>query len=235
MHAVESVEEIRMIEMAYAERERTLPGTIKRDTANPGNQWLAREHRERLGEILSTRLERPLRECRILDVGCGYGGLLGWFHERGVPAENLFGLDLLPNRINAARATYPEFTLLHANAERFDFPDESFDLMAAFTVFSSILDFGMASNVAENMRRALKPDGAVAWYDMRYPNPFNGHLQAMTPRRIRKLFPSFAMELESISLPPPLARRLGKFTDQTYPLLASAAPLRSHYIGLLRP
>jgi ubiquinone/menaquinone biosynthesis C-methylase UbiE len=229
-----AVREVRRIEDAYAERERTLP-TVKRDKSNRGNQWLMRARRTRLEEILRERVDRPLADCRILDVGCGFGGLLGWFHELGVPADNLFGIDLLQDRIETARATYPDFTFRQANAEELDFPDESFDLVTVFTVFSSILDRQMATNVAASICRVLKRDGAVVWYDMRYPNPWNRHLTVMTKRRIRDLFASFSIELESITLLPPLARSLGRSADRMYPLLAAIPVLRSHYLGLLRP
>lgn len=228
------VEEIRRIEMAYAERDRTLSGTLKRDQTNPGNQWLKQEHRQRLEKILRERFGR-LAECRVLDVGCGYGSLLAWFHELGVPAENLVGVDLLPNRIETAGKTYPEFTFIQGNAEFSEFPEESFDLLSAFTVFSSILDPVMARNVAQSMTQLLKRDGAVVWYDMRYRNPRNRHTIAMTKPRIGELFPSFTMELEPITLLPPLARRLGRTTHWTYPVLASVPLLRGHYLGLLRP
>jgi ubiquinone/menaquinone biosynthesis C-methylase UbiE len=228
------VEEVRRIEIAYAERDRTLSGTLKRDQTNPGNQWVKREHRQRLEQILRERFGRRLAECRVLDVGCGYGSLLAWFHELGVPAENLFGVDLLPNRIETARKTYPEFTFIQGNAEHFEFPEESFDLLAVFTVFSSILDPVMARNVAQGMTHLLKRDGAVVWYDMRYRNPWNRHTIAMRKPRIGKLFPSFTIELESMTLLPPLARRFGRTTHWTYPVLASVPLLRGHYLGLLR-
>jgi ubiquinone/menaquinone biosynthesis C-methylase UbiE len=230
-----SIEEEERITRAYARRDQTLAGTSKRDTANRGNQWRIREHLERLRQILDRRLDKPLAECRILDVGCGYGGLLAWFHGLGVPSENLFGVDLLPNRIRVARETHPRLTFLEGNAEHLDFPSGSFDLVAAFTVFSSIIDRTMATAVATGMDRVLARSGAVVWYDMRYPNPWNGHLRAMPRRRIQALFPSFALQLDSVTVLPPLSRRLGPLTDRAYPMLAAIPPLRSHYIGLLRP
>jgi SAM-dependent methyltransferase len=229
-----SIDELSRIRMAYAERERTLPGTLKRDTTNPGNRLLLDMHRRRLQQILRQKLDRPLESCRVLDVGCGYGGLLGWFHDLGVPAGNLFGVDLLTSRISAARETYPRFTFLEGNAMDFEFPAGSFDLVPLFTVFSSILDPAMARNLAGSVDRVLAEDGAVVWYDMRYPNPGNRHLRAMPRRRIQALFPAYTLELESISLLPPLARRLGRSTEVAYPLLAALPPLRSHLLGLLR-
>jgi hypothetical protein len=104
-----------------------------------------------------------------------------------------------------------------------------------FTVFSSILDIAMAKSVAQNIGRVLTSRGVVVWYDMRYPNPWNPAIRAMTKSRIRELFPSFELQLEASSLLPPLAYRLGQLTDRAYPLLAAIPFLRSHYVGLLRP
>jgi SAM-dependent methyltransferase len=223
--------EVRRIRMAYAERERT----HKSNKDNPGRQRLLRDRNDALERILRERFKPSLSQCRVLDVGCGRGDLLGWFHERGVQSRNLFGVDLLPNRIKIARDTFPAFTFLESNAERLAFPDDWFDIVSVFTVFSSILDSAMARSVACDICRVLTSRGVVVWYDMRYPNPWNPAVRAMTKLRIRELFPSFELELEPGSLLPPIAHRLGRLTDWSYPLLASIPVLRSHYIGLLRP
>jgi 2-polyprenyl-3-methyl-5-hydroxy-6-metoxy-1,4-benzoquinol methylase len=62
-----------------------------------------------LAGILTQRFQHPLSQCRVLDVGCGHGALLGWFHERGVKPENLYGVGLLPNRIRIARPGTTEY------------------------------------------------------------------------------------------------------------------------------
>jgi ubiquinone/menaquinone biosynthesis C-methylase UbiE len=231
VHTNHSSNEVRRIRSAYAERERT----HKSNEGNPGRQRLLRERNDTLERILAERFQHPLSKCRVLDVGCGHGGLLGWFHEQGVKPENLYGIDLLPNRIRIARETFPAFTFLEGNAEQLAFPDDWFDLVLVFTMFSSILDAAMANRVAQNIGRVLTSRGVVVWYDMRYPNPWNPAIRAMTKSRIREFFPSFELQLEPSSLLPPVAHRLGQLTDRIYPLLASIPILRSHYIGLLRP
>jgi SAM-dependent methyltransferase len=223
--------EVRRIRMAYAERDRV----HKSNNGNPGRRRTLRERSATMEHMLGERLKRPVSECRILDVGCGKGSVLNWFHERGVPPENLFGIDLLPDRIKIARETYPAFTFIEGNAEQLVFPDGWFDLVLVFTVFSSILDDAMASNVARSIGRVLKTNGVVVWHDLRYPNPWNSAVRAMTKSRIRKLFPLFELELELIDLLPPIANHLGRFTDRLYPMLAWFPVLRSHYFGLLWP
>lgn len=76
----------------------------------------------------------------------------------------------------------------------------------------------------------------MIWYHFRYNNPTNPNVRGMTKRLIRRFFPDFRMKLHSITLLPPLARRLGRLTPVLYPVLAAIPPLRTHYLGvLIRP
>jgi SAM-dependent methyltransferase len=221
--------EVSRIRRAYAKRARRQ----KSYADGPGRQRALLERSIGLDRVLK-RLPRPLSEYRVLDVGCGTGSVLSWFNEQGVPAANLFGIDLLPARLKVARETYPAITFVEGNAENLPFPDRSFDLVLAFTTFSSILDRDMASNVACNISRVLTDHGVIVWHDFRYPNPWNPDVRAMTKGRIRDLFPTFDLDLELINLLPPIANRLGRFTNHIYPTLAAIPVLRSHYFGVLR-
>jgi SAM-dependent methyltransferase len=229
--SVAADKEIRRIRKVYAERD----WAQREYDGNPGRQRQLLERSDTMEETLRNRFGRPLPECRVLDVGCGGGNLLAWLNERGVPAANLFGIDLCTDHIEMARKTYPAFTFFEGSAEQLDFPDDWFDLVLAFTVFSSILDRGMAERVGRSIDRVLAGRGAVLWHDMRYPNPWNRTIKAMTKRRIGELFPSFELELKPIYLLPPIARRLGRFTNRLYPILRAIPTFRSHYFGLLWP
>jgi SAM-dependent methyltransferase len=198
-----------------------------------GRQQMAKERSDAIETLINVWSGAPLCECRILDVGCGYGKQLGWFNERGAKPENLFGVDLLAAHIESARKRYPTFNLIHSNAEQLSFPDEYFDMITAFTIFSSVIDSKMAENIASEMLRVLKKSGAILWYDLRYPSPRNPSVRAMTRKRISRLFPGTDIQLKSISLLPPLADGLGPTAAITYPLLGSIPFLRSHYLGLL--
>lgn len=205
----------------------------KGDLRNAGNRWIDREEKGRLALLLRTAFGQGLPQAHILDIGCGWGDHLAWFQTLGVPPKNLLGVDLLPYRVEAARAEHPGLTFMQANAERLELPDASFDLVMCSLLFSSILDMEMARNIAATIARILRPSGAVVWYDTRLPNPWNRHTRPMTLARIRVLFPGFTHRLVPITLLPQLARRLGPATDVLYPLLAGIPALRSHYLGLL--
>lgn len=223
-----SAHEIERMRDVYAEYERI----GKWDTPNPGRLQMEKERSAALEQVLAAR-SHNFSNCTVLDVGCGGGKLLGWFHEQGVPSSGLVGVDLMPYRIERARRNFPDFTFLEANAEHLQFPDASFDLVSTFTVFSSILDQNTAANVARSIARVLKPGGAVLWYDLRYPSPGNPNVRAMTRSRIQDLFPGFELKLASITLLPPLADRLGHLARTLYPALSRVPLLRSHYVGLL--
>ncbi len=203
------------------------------DQANPGNRAVLRERRRATRDLLASGGWLPLRGRQVLDVGCGSGGELASLTEFGAEPGDLFGVDLLPDRIALAREQFPELHFRVANGESLPFPPDRFDLVMAYTLFSSILDATMVGNVATEITRVLRPGGAVLWYDFRYDNPGNPNVHGMTQGQIGSLFPSLRATLRSITLLPPLARRLGRLTPALYPVLGRVPPLRTHYLGLL--
>lgn len=208
-------------------------GETKWSDVNKGNLAIESERQLKAQTLLRQSGFFPLTGRRVLDVGCGSGEKLGLFEEWGARPEHLFGIDLMPDRIAAARRKFPQFSFQVANAESLPFADGAFDLAAVFTVFTSILDSEMALNVGHEIVRVLAPGGAVLWYDFRLNNPFNKHVRGISRQGIRRLFPGFDVTLEAISLLPPLARRLGVCTDRLYAALSILPFLRTHLIGLL--
>ena len=226
-------EEAARIRTVYAHYDRTASEQRKRDKLNPGNTYIAIERERNLRTLLESRLDSPLSQCRILDVGCGKAELLHQFHRSGVPAQNLYGIDLLPDRIETNRKLYPYFHLHCANAEALDFPADWFDLIVCSTLFSSILDPAMARNVARSVARVLRPGGAVVWYDLRYCNAWNRYVRAITKDDTGELFPDFTMGLRTVTVIPSLARRLGRLTGVLYPVFVAVPLFRTYYLGLL--
>ena len=202
--------------------------------SNPGNRAVVGQRTRRLKRLLHHGGFLPLTRYRVLDAGCGGGSVLAELQDWGAVSGNLYGVDLLPERIELARRQFPHLHFQQANAEQLDFPDGSFDLVFLFTVFTSILDKQMAGNVANEVTRILKPGGGVVWYDFRYNNPRNTNVRGVSKPTIRQLFPNFIVRLQPITLLPPLARRLGPSTPLLYPVLSLVPWLQTHYLGLLR-
>jgi len=204
------------------------------DPANRGNQAIVRERRVATTRLLQEAGMLPLGTREVLEVGSGAGGELGWLLELGAEPERLTGVDLLEDRVATAAKAYPGIRFRQGNAEKLEFANGSFDLVMSITVFSSIFDARMAANVAAEILRVLRAGGGLLWYDVRYDSLSNRNVRAVTAARVRELFPPLRGELTTVTLLPPLARRLGPLTAGAYPLLARVAPLRSHLIGLLR-
>jgi SAM-dependent methyltransferase len=201
--------------------------------ANPGNRAIARERQGLLTSLLQAHGFFPLAGRRILDVGCGGGTILASFKDLGAAAEDLYGVDLIPEGVALAREAFPDIHFQVGNAENLAFQSNYFDLVLLFTVFSSILDIRMARNVSREVSRVLKPGGAIVWYDFIYNNPGNPHVRGIKRANLAELFPEFQLGLHKITLFPPLARRLGPLTAVLYRPLAALPCLRTHYLGLL--
>jgi SAM-dependent methyltransferase len=202
--------------------------------ANQGNRMILAERQSATGRLLRDAGLLPLIGRRILDVGCGTGGNLSSLETLGATRDDLFGVDLLPERVAAGRSLYPGINLICSNAEELPFPNGHFALILVGMLFSSILDPVMASNVAREIDRVLQYSGVVIWYDFRYNSPWNREVRGVPESRIRALFPSFDVQLQTLTLLPPVARRLGKLTTLVYPLVSQIQPLRTHYLGLFR-
>ena len=127
----------------------------------------------------------------------------------------------------------PELLLEGASGAALPHPDATFDLVSTFTVFSSVLDQGLRMLIAGEIARVLRPGGMVLWYDMRLPNPRNRAIRPLNRRTLAALFPGFELDLRSITVIPPLARRLGAGAERTYPLVNRVPLLRSHLLGAL--
>jgi ubiquinone/menaquinone biosynthesis C-methylase UbiE len=200
---------------------------------NPGTAQMHRE-RERVLNGLLDAWTPPWREGHLLDVGCGTGAVLGALAARGADRLRLHGVDLVAERVARARREHPGIQFREVNAERLPFPDAAFDLVICFTVFSSILDAGMARRVADEVTRVTRVGGGLVWYDFRVAKPWNRATRGMSRAAVADLFPQYAVDLQTLTLLPLLARRLGRRTPTLYPLLARLPFLRTHYIGICR-
>jgi len=221
--------EIKRLKSVYAHYAQTEHPTWQ--LANKGNALMWQEQLDASLNLLKTQASLPLSQLRILDIGCGHGELLAGFAQAGANPDQLYGVDLLPERIEFSQQHYPDMHWQQADASQLAFADGYFDVIQFSTVFSSILDETMRQAVVTEAHRILKKNGAILWYDLRYPSPMNRHVRAFSAIQLQALFSGWDCQLQSLTVLPPLSRRLGGCAKYCYPWLARLPWLRSHYLA----
>lgn len=176
----------------------------------------------------------PLANRRILEVGCGDGGVLLDALSSGAIARNLHGVDVLHERLQIASRTLPGLSLICADGQYLPYEAQSFDLAMQLTVFSSILDEQVRFGLANEMLRVLKPGGIILWYDF-WLNPTNPQTRGIHPTEIRRLFPNCTYNFHRITLAPPITRRLVPLSWGLALLLESLRILNTHYLAVIKP
>jgi SAM-dependent methyltransferase len=162
----------------------------------------------------------------VLDAGCGTGWWLGRLADAGAASGRLTGVDLLPERAAAAAKGAPGATLRTADIRTLPFADGHFELVFLLTVLSSLHDACDVRRALTEAARVTAPGGRVVIWEPRVPT-LNRATRLVHEREVSAaLRPNGSSR--SITLLPPLARRLGRTTPRLYPALARLPPLRSH-------
>lgn len=217
----------------YAQREVDVP-TDRYSCLKAGNVLIVHEIESHLLSMLRPFGPDFVRRAKILDMGCGSGRWLRAFVNWGARPQNLFGIDLIRERVEEARNTLPSaVTVECGNAATILHADQTFDLVLQFTMFSSILSPEIRESIAREMLRVLKPRGHVVWYDLRVDNPLNRNVRGLDKNALRKLFPGCSMRLRRITLLPPLARAIGDWSSIPYRVAAGLKILSTHYLGVI--
>ncbi len=170
----------------------------------------------------------------ILEVGYGNLGWLAEFLGWGIPMESLHGIELDPERAERARGLLPAADLRVGDARELPWPSDSFRLCVASTVFTSVLDPEFRQAMAGEITRVLRPGGALLWYDFRLNNPRNPHVRGIRRQEIHRLFPSLEGPIRSVTLAPPLIRRLLPRGHGLATFLEGLPFLRTHLLAVLR-
>jgi len=170
-----------------------------------------------------------LSKLRILEIGCGSGGVLKEFIELGAEPSNILGIDLLYDRLRIANVNLPNSFLAVADGQTLPFPSYSFDLIIQFTAFSSILDQSIKAAMAAEVMRVLKPGQGFLWYDFIW-NPLNRQTRGIPLSEIRQLFPGTQITSRRITLVPPLSRLLIPSFQPFAEELTKLSFLNSHLI-----
>jgi ubiquinone/menaquinone biosynthesis C-methylase UbiE len=228
------VDSAQRLRRAYASRDANNTAAERYSFLNPAALFAAQSRERNLLHILSRYGLTAFERFKILDLGCGTGGLLRKFNQYGARVENLFGVDLLPDRIETAKLRSPGINFRCADAQHLAFDDESFDLVSHVLLFSTILEDQVRKSVAREMVRLVKRSGAIIWFDCRVNNPRNPDIRRIGRREIESLFAGCTIELHATGLAPPLTRTLSLYA---WPLAAALEKIPlfcTHYIGLIQ-
>lgn len=223
--------ELARVRAAYSRR----PDESTYSLFEPAQLLSVQERERKLLAMLARHGCTSLERARILEIGCGTGNWLRDFIRWGARAENLRGIDLLPERILQARALCPAgVTLECQNAAQLGAEDGSFDLVLQSTVFTSVLDSELKRQIAREMLRVLAPAGLIVWYDFHVNNPWNRDVRGVSKSDISSLFPGCQLDLERVTLAPPMARPVARISPLLYSILSHIKLLCTHYLGTIR-
>ena len=173
------------------------------------------------------RINLDRQSALVLDVGCGAGASLSRFLGLDMPPENLFGIDVLAERIESS--PYHGLSLSVEDAQAMSFSDGQFDLVMESTMFVQLTDESVARHIAAEMLRVTTPGGFILLCDWRYGRPGKAdEYRALDRDRIRSLF-HLERECEWVAsypgaLVPPLGRRVSRWAPSTYFLLRRVLP-----------
>lgn len=181
--------------------------------------------------FLNKKLGRSVADLHVLEMGCGSGGNLLDLIRIGFDPKRLVGVELLKERHEAAKSILPSATtLIHGNAAKVDLPDNHFDIVYQSTVFTSLLDDGFQEALAQKMWDLTKPGGAILWYDFIYNNPTNKDVRGVSRARVRQLFPKGKFECRSLTLAPPISRRVVPINRGFYDIFVALPLFRTHIL-----
>jgi len=130
------------------------PGEYARMHALEDWYWWFVARRAAAGRFLRD-FAPPERPLRILDAGCGTGGMLDLY--RTWPDVEAVGVDLSPEALRFSRERGHR-RLVGGDLAYLPFPDDAFDVVSALDVIEHTPDDGRA--VAE-IRRVLRPGGIL--------------------------------------------------------------------------
>jgi SAM-dependent methyltransferase len=225
--------EIERIKQAYARRD-LLDKNKLYTNFNPSALFISQQRERALIKALKRTGIDTLSNKRILDVGCGSGGVLREFVRYGASHDNLYGIDLLPDRIESARKISPDIDLRCGNAEELPYENKLFDIVLLFTVLTSVFDPKMKKNIASEALRVLKPAGIIIYYDYRYNNPWNPDVRGIGKNEIRSLFPDCGLNFSLTTLAPPIIRVIAPYSWLLCYLMEKIPLLRTHYLAIIR-
>lgn len=171
---------------------------------------------------------------RLLDIGAGTGSFglraLSW----GVAPQHITLNEIFAPRLERARRNMPEGVQFVEGDACLLGPehDDAYDLVTLNTVLSSILDDAARQALCKRVYDLLAPGGVALIYDFTFDNPANKNVRRVTRAQLRAFFAEASLSFRSLTLAPPLSRRLTKIplAGRMLIRLFNVPPLRTHML-----
>jgi ubiquinone/menaquinone biosynthesis C-methylase UbiE len=191
---------------------------------NPGSAAI----RAALLEKVLAAGDRELHSgAEILDLGCGSGWWLEVFHEQGVAAGRLHGIDAIEDRIGRARQRLSESDLRVGDIRKLPYEDDGFGLVLIVSVLSDLPTEEDVDSALREAVRVLAPGGLLLCYEPRMPNPLNRNVRRITEGSFDRALGE-RWRGTPLTFLPPVTYRLGSLAPRLYPVLSRIRPLLSH-------
>lgn len=188
-----------------------------------------KERNDKIKTYLDSYFKNRSRDSlKVLEIGAGHGNNFKAFTEAGIPLNNIWFNELLPERIQHLKNRFPDNKILEGDIAGIEI-NQKFDVVFQSTVFSSILDRGAKQKIATKMMDSLSDGGIVLWYDFIFNNPRNKDVRKIDVKELKELFPLCGIDYCKITLAPPIGRRVGKW----YPVF-NLPFLRSHILAVIK-
>jgi SAM-dependent methyltransferase len=162
----------------------------------------------------------------LLDGGCGTGWWMARLAAAGVAPERLLGVELLAERVLAARKRVPGARVIEGDLRSLPVADGSCSLVLLCTVLSAMGSRDDVRIALGEARRVLGRGGTIVIWEPRIVTP-NRHTRLIRRAELRRAL-GRDLTVRSVTLAPPLARRVGR----AYRVLARMPPLRTHRLVL---
>ncbi len=132
----------------------------------PVGKYSLSEIEQQLSAVLASLYrEDQVSDLSLMDIGCGTGGMIELFIEKGFNPENIIGLDLSEKRIETAKQ--------HVKGVIFELVDVTalylqrrFDLITTFDLLSHLKTKQELDLALNNIFDHLNEGGYFIWYDI---------------------------------------------------------------------
>jgi len=220
------------IETEYRRRETEVESDLYAPW-QPAESFIVAERKNTAARLLQNAGKFPVLGDKCLEIGYGKLGWLADLISWGLRETDLSGIELDEKRARIAQNALPNADLRVGDATNLPWADDSFKVVVASTVFSSILDADVRKLIAGEISRVLISGGVFVWYDLAVDNPRNRNVKGISAKELKNLFPQFAGEIKRVTLAPPIARLIAPRSLTLATFLSAFPFLRTHLLAVL--